>query len=29
MKIWTIQSIDIWERLKEEEIVTCNEKLAS
>ncbi|WP_313758118.1 DUF3841 domain-containing protein [Tissierella sp.] len=29
MKIWTIQSIDIWEKLKEEEIVTCDEKLAS
>ncbi|MDU5081494.1 DUF3841 domain-containing protein [Tissierella carlieri] len=29
MKIWTIQSIDIWEKLKEEKIVTCDEKLAS
>lgn len=29
MKIWTIQSIDMWEKLKEEKIVTCDETLAS
>ncbi|MBU5425990.1 DUF3841 domain-containing protein [Tissierella pigra] len=28
MRIWTIQSIDVWNKLKEEKIVTCDEKLA-
>ena len=28
MKLWTIQSIDVWEKLKEEEIISCDTKLA-
>lgn len=28
MKIWTIQTIDVWHKLKEEKVVTCDPKLA-
>lgn len=29
MKIWTIQTIDVWHKLKEKKIVICDPKLAS
>lgn len=29
MKLWTIQSIDVWKKLKKEKIITCDPKLAS